>query len=102
MLCLEKMDLLQVGLVCVGIWGSLVQDAISVNNMTGCGNNGEYREKQPFADVFRNSCSYKFRNIHSKTPVLESLFNKIVGLNVTILKKDSKVAPTQVFSCEYY
>ena len=34
----------------------------------------------------------KFRNIHRKTHVLESIFNK-----ETLLEKDS-----QVFSCEYY
>ena len=34
----------------------------------------------PFADVLQNRCSYKFHNIHSKTPVLESLLKKVVGL----------------------
>ena len=28
-----------------------------------------------------NRCSWKFRNIHTKTPVLESLFTKVAGLN---------------------
>ena len=37
-------------------------------------------QKQPFTDVLRNSCSYKFRNIFGKTPVLESLFNKLGSL----------------------
>ena len=37
-------------------------------------------QKQSFADVFENRCSYKFSNIHKKTPVLESLFNKVVDL----------------------
>ena len=50
--------------------------------------------------IYRSSCSQLFfnidvlknRNIHRKTPVLESLFNKVAGL----LKRD----PTQVFSCK--
>ena len=32
--------------------------------------------KQLFANVLQNSCSQKFRNIHRKTLVLESLFDK--------------------------
>ena len=31
-------------------------------------------------DVLEKSCSSEFRNIHWKTPTLESLFNKVVGL----------------------
>ena len=54
MLCLEKMGLLRISLVCVGVWASLVQVTISVTNMTGCGNNGEFRQKQPFEEVFKN------------------------------------------------
>ena len=34
-------------------------------------------QKQQFADVFQNRCSKKLRNIHRKTPALESLFNKV-------------------------
>ena len=34
-------------------------------------------QKQPFEDIFKSRCSEKFRNIHEKTPVLESLFSKI-------------------------
>ena len=33
-----------------------------------------------FADFFQTRCSWRFCNIHRKTPVLESLFNKAVGL----------------------
>ena len=43
-------------------------------------------QKQPFANVLQNRCSKKFRNIHRKTLVLESPFDKVAGL--------------QVFSCE--
>ena len=34
-------------------------------------------QKQPFADVLQNRCSWKFCKIHSKTPMLESLFDKV-------------------------
>ena len=34
-------------------------------------------QKQPFVDVVQNSRSLKFRNIHRKTTVLQSLFNKV-------------------------
>ena len=44
-------------------------------------------QKQPLADVLQNRCSEKFRNIHSKASVLESLNEKVAGL--------------QMFSCEY-
>ena len=37
-------------------------------------------EKQPFADVLQNRCSYKFCNVYRKTLVLESLYNKNAGL----------------------
>ena len=39
-------------------------------------------QKQPFADVLQNRCSYKFRNIHTKATVLESLFNKVAGIRL--------------------
>ena len=38
-----------------------------------------WSQKQLFADVRQNSCSEKFRNIHRKTAVLESLYNKVAG-----------------------
>ena len=37
-------------------------------------------QKQPFADILQNRSPGKFFKIHSKTPVLESLFNKVAGL----------------------
>ena len=37
-------------------------------------------QKQPFADVLQNSYFKNFRNIHRKTPVLESLSNKVAAL----------------------
>ena len=48
-------------------------------------------QKQPYVDVFQNKCSKRFRNIHRKTPVLESLFNKVADL-VFLLKRDSETA----------
>ena len=35
--------------------------------------------KEPFAHVLQNRCSYKFHKFHRKTPVLESLFNKVAA-----------------------
>ena len=55
--------------------------------------------KQP-AEVFcKKRCSQKFRKIHSKTPVPESLFDKVTGLRpATLFKKKSL---TQIFSFEF-
>ena len=36
-------------------------------------------EKQPPKVFYKKSCSEKFRKIHRKTPLLESLFNKVVA-----------------------
>ena len=47
-------------------------------------------QKQSLADVLSNKCFSKFLNFLKETHVLESLFNKVVGLK----------APTQVFFCE--
>ena len=46
--------------------------------------------KQPLADVFKIAV-LKIFEIHRKTPVLESLCNKVAGLRT----------PTKMFSCEY-
>ena len=40
----------------------------------------------------------KFPKIHRKTAVMESLFNKFVGLVSANSKKET---PTEVFSCEF-
>ena len=51
-------------------------------------------QKRSFAGVFQN----KFHKIHWKTPVLESLFNKVAGLKAyNFIKRDSD----QVFSSKY-
>ena len=34
---------------------------------------------QSFTDVLENGCSWKFRKVNKKAPVLESLFNKVAG-----------------------
>ena len=36
-------------------------------------------QKQSFANVLPNKCSKKFRIFHWKTPLLETLFNKVEG-----------------------
>ena len=55
-------------------------------------------QKQPFTHVLQNSCSSKFFFV-KKTAVLESPFNKVAGLKVSIFIK--KKTPTQLFFCEY-
>ena len=37
-------------------------------------------QEQPPEMFYKKSYSYIFRSIHRKTPVLESLFNKVAGL----------------------
>ena len=54
-----------------------------------------WAQKQPFAYVLQNRFSKKFRNIHRKTPVLESLFKKVVDL------KSNAETPTQVLPFKY-
>ena len=50
-------------------------------------------KKQPPEVFCRNRFCYKFRKIHRKTPVPESLFNKVAGLRpATLLQKDSGTA----------
>ena len=46
-----------------------------------------YIQKQPFADVPQNRYSQKFRNVHRKTTLQESLFNKIAVLKACNLIK---------------
>ena len=45
------------------------------------------KQKEPFADVLQKRYSYKFHNNHRKTPVLESLFNKVVDLKASSFNK---------------
>ena len=44
---------------------------------------------------YKRSCSQKFCNIHRKTPVLESVFNKVAGVQV-YLEKHLRTA-----ACDY-
>ena len=45
-------------------------------------------QKQPFADVLQNRCSYKFCKIHRRTPVLEPFLNEVTALrSKSLLKK---------------
>ena len=49
-------------------------------------------QKKPPEAFFKKSFSLKLRNIYRKTPVLGSLFNKVVALRpATILKRDSNI-----------
>ena len=53
-------------------------------------------QKQSFANVLQNRCSYKFRD--KKIFVLEPLFNKVTGLKAcNFIKKE---IPTQVAASE--
>ena len=48
---------------------------------------------------FKISVLKKFRNIHKKLPVLESIFNKVAGLKASnFIKKET---PAEVFLREY-
>ena len=40
----------------------------------------DWNIKQPPGELCKKICSYKFRNIHRRTHLLESLFNKVAGL----------------------
>ena len=46
-------------------------------------------EKEAAEGVLEKCCTQIYRNHHRKTPVLESLFNKVADLNV--------LTPTQLF-----
>ena len=49
-------------------------------------------QKHPFSGVLQDRCPEKSRKFHKKTPVLESIFNKV---------SRNKEIPAQVFSCEF-
>ena len=54
------------------------------------------QQKQQFADILQSECSWKCHNIHWKTPVLESIFSKVVILKTaTLLKRDSNAGVFQ-------
>ena len=47
-------------------------------------------QKQPFVDNLQSRCSWMIHKIHSKKPVLESLFNKVAFLKTcNFIKEDS-------------
>ena len=55
----------------------------------GIYSNLSYLQKQPFRDILQTRCSQKFRKLHRKKSVLESLFNNTAGLRPeTLLKTD--------------
>ena len=50
-------------------------------------------QKQTFANVLQFICSYNFRKIHSKTRLLDSLFNEDAGQRpVGLLKRYSSTS----------
>ena len=51
-------------------------------------------QKQPLEVFCKKRYSLKFRKFHRKTPVMESLYNKVGNLLKTLLKRDSN---TDVF-----
>ena len=53
-------------------------------------------KKQSLKDVLQNRCSSKFCKFLRKTPVLVSLFNKVVGLSLleSLFKKVVALKPT--------
>ena len=44
-------------------------------------------QNQPLVDVLQNKCSWKFRNIHKKTPVLESVLKKFQASSLQLYQK---------------
>ena len=62
--------------------------------------NSHLQEQPSEVLFFKKGCSKKFCNIHRKTPMLESLFNKVAGLQgCSFIKKRLQ---HRCFFCEYY
>ena len=57
-------------------------------------------QKQPTGVFCKTRCSQKSRKLHRKTPVLESIFNKVTVLQAWSF--NLKETPTRVFSCEIF
>ena len=55
-------------------------------------------QKQSYADVLQNRCSYKFRKFHRKALVFESLFNKVAGLKACFPVKFAKFLRATFFT----
>ena len=53
-------------------------------------------QKQPFAYVLQNRCSWKFRNIHRKAPVLGQRYLKETPTHV-FLMNNAKFLKEQLF-----
>ena len=68
----------------VGCWKRVRIDWVKMNWWN--------HQKQLFAVVPQNMCSWKFHKFNRKTPVLESHFNNVTGLKAwrpaTLLKRD--------------
>ena len=59
-----------------------------LSEISNCCHHTIILQKQPPEVIRKKTCSYKFRNIHRKTTVPESLFNTVAPLRpATLLKK---------------
>ena len=84
-MCPQNLDLnlFQVRLQCIRkiLWRLRLHYICFANQLTGFLKHCKVMwkmQKQPFEDVLQNRCSSTFCNIHRKTPLLESLFNKFI------------------------
>ena len=75
----------------VMIWKSNLEKS-SIFLKFKCSWNKQVSLERSVADVFQNSFSYKFCNIHRKTPLLKSISNNVAGVRLN--EKDTL---TQVF-----
>ena len=64
-----------------------------------------YFQKQPTEKFYKKSCSLKFRNIHRKTPLLETNFNEVAFIKKRLqhrcfLVNIAKFLRTSKYICE--
>ena len=110
--CIEQKIFLDTQLQLLGVWGyhltiqSLTSRKWYAQKTYGCSTAGKKyftsafqafytrtrssysKAKQPQEVFYKKRCSQKFRKIHWKRPVPESLFNKVAGVRpATLLKK---------------
>ena len=58
-------------------------------------------QKQLFEDVLQNRCFSSFHKFYWKTPLLESIFNKVAGLGNTIFYRTPSVAAS-LFTSSFF
>ena len=60
-------------------------------------------QKESTEVFYKKICSYKFHNIHKKTPMLESLFNKVAALQAcSVIKRHSNMGLRKNFKKTYF